>query len=162
MAGLRFEVAGDVELSRNLNVLIDKLDNLDEFFDDALDLVEKKSERIFATKGAVVEKGSKWKGLAKSTKKARSRRWGYYKSSPSSPSVLRWTGNLQKSKYRRVSKKQAEFGYTADYAIHHQKPYGKNPPTRKIIDFDNQLNTEMVRALQKKINKDIGISGLQD
>lgn len=82
---MKFVVNGEVQLSRNLRVLVQNVANLQGFFGDALGIVEKKSNQIWATAGANVEKNPKWKGLAPSTQKARERRWGYYKKAPSNP-----------------------------------------------------------------------------
>lgn len=162
MVHIQFDIDGDIELSRNLGVFVTQLKDMTPFYEDATDLIAKKSHSLFRQKGQNVEKGAKWKPLAPSTKKAREKRWGYYKQPPNSPSLMRWTGNLEGSIYRKISQKQGEVGYNADYAIHHQKPEkdGK-PPTRKLIDLDNATNAEIVRSMQKTINNKIGISGLQ-
>ena len=118
---LTFTVNGDVQLSRNLRTLITQLPNMAEFYSDALDIVEKRSDDIFASKGTNVEKSDKWKDLAPSTKKARDRRWGYYKKSPNRPSTLRWTGRLQEDRTKTVQRDRAIFQFNAPYAIYHQE-----------------------------------------
>ncbi len=62
-----------------------------EFYKDALDLIEKRSDELFADRGQNAEKAEKWRALSPRTQKARERRWGYYKRSPNNPSTLRWT-----------------------------------------------------------------------
>lgn len=160
MAELKFSVQGEVQLSRNLRVFAKNIANLKPFFEDALDIVENKSNQIWATAGSNVEKNPKWKGLAPSTQKARERRWGYYKKAPSSPKVLRWTGKLQDDKTKEVTKSRGVLAYNAPYAVYHQEGGGRLP-RRAIIDLDNGTNTLLVKALQKKINDEIGIFGNQ-
>ncbi len=72
---MRWVVNGDVQLSRNLRVFVQNIAELQSFFGEALDIVEHKSDQIWATAGSNVEKNPKWKGLAPSTQKARERRW---------------------------------------------------------------------------------------
>lgn len=62
-----------------------------EFYKDALDLIEKRSDELFAQRGQNAEKAEKWRALSPRTVKARERRWGYYKKTPINPTVLRWT-----------------------------------------------------------------------
>jgi hypothetical protein len=64
---------------------------MEEFYKDALDIIEQRTDEIFATRGGNVEKSERWKPLSARTEKARDRRWGYYKRTPNAPSVLRWT-----------------------------------------------------------------------
>ncbi len=160
MAQIRFSVDGDVQLSRNLRVFAENVKDMKEFMGEALDIVEKRSDSLFARKGSNTQKNPKWKPLAKSTKLARQKRWGYYKKPPKNPSTLRWTGNLQDNKTKAVSDKSGMLAFNADYGIHHQRG-GQNLPKRAVIDLSNETNSEMIRALQKKVERDIGVFGLQ-
>lgn len=157
---IRWSVNGDVQLSRNLRVFVTQLPKMSQFFEDAVWIIEKKSDQIFKQTWSNVEKNPKWSPLATSTLKARANRWWYYKNQPASPSVLRWTGRLQTDRTKVVNDKFGSLTFNAPYAIYHQDG-GTHLPRRAMIDIDNQSATEMVRALQSKINKDIWISGLQ-
>lgn len=162
MPQLSFTVVGDKQLSRNIRAFVDRLDNLGEFFRDAIDIVEARTDDLFSKEGSNVEKAGRWPPLAASTIEARTRRWGYYKKSPNKPGVLRWTGNLQENRNKNINDAFGELTFRAPYAIHHQKPGTPGrPPQRVVIDLSNSTNTEIVRALQTKIHKDIGMFGLQ-
>lgn len=133
---------------------------MQEFYKDALDIVEKRTDEIFAGKGGTVEKAPRWKDLAPSTKKARERKWGYYKRPANNPSTLRWTGRLQEDRTKIIETNRAIYQHNAPYAVYHQAGGGKLPQ-RAIIDLDNRTNQEIVRALQAKIERDIGVFGTQ-
>lgn len=45
---IKLTVNGDIQLSRNLRTLVTQLPKMEEFFNDALDLVEKRTDDIFA------------------------------------------------------------------------------------------------------------------
>lgn len=160
MAFLEFEVEGAVQLSRNLKVAAKKLKNMRAFHQTAVRIIEARTNEIFKTKGLNVEKSPKWQDLSKSTKNARKNRWGYYKRKPSNPSTLRWTGRLKNDKQIITNNAFGSIEYKAPYAKYHQKG-GKNLPKRAILDFSNKTNTKIMKALQLKINKDIGIFGRQ-
>lgn len=160
MVQLNFKVSGATQLSRNLRLFVEKLSNLKEFFDEALTIVEGRSNALFGAQGRNVEKAGPWPPLAPSTIKARERRWGYYKRNPSNPSVLRWTGALQDSRARQVSDRFGRLEWTMPYAPYHQEG-GGTLPRRVIVDLSNPTNAEIVRALQAKVQKDIGIFGRQ-
>lgn len=157
---LKFTIGGDVQLSRNLRLLDDRISDVKGFFLDALGVVEDRTDEIFSKEGSDVKKNPKWKKLADSTKKARSNRWGYYKKSPSKPSTMRWTGNLQKNRTKTANNRGGILKFNAPYAIYHQNG-GKHLPKRAIIDIDNSTIAEITRSLQKKIQQEIGIYGLQ-
>lgn len=93
---------------------------MEEFYKDALDLIEARSDELFAQRGQNTEKAEKWKPLASRTNKAREKRWGYYKKTPNKPSVLRWTGRLQTDRTKTIEKNRAIFEFNAPYAIYHQ------------------------------------------
>lgn len=153
---IQFEVAGAKQLSRNLRIAIKSLPKMKEFHQDAIDIMEKKSLRIFKSKWSNVEKNPKWSPLHPTTKKARSRRWWYYKKSPKSPSTLVWTWNLKNKRRKKATHQFWVFEFLAKYAPYHQK-WSKNLPRRALIDLDNKTNAEIVRALQKKVNEDVKI-----
>lgn len=157
---IRWSVNGDVQLSRNLRVFMTNLSKMREFYEDAVDIIEKKSDKIFSKAGWNVEKNPKWSPLAASTLKARERRWWYYRKSPSSPNVLRWTWRLQSDRTKVINDKLWSLTFNAPYSIYHQEGSSKLP-RRAMIDIDNTNAADIVRALQNKINKDIWISGLQ-
>ncbi len=160
MAQIKFSVVGDIQLSRNLRVLTKNLRNLKGFFDESLKIVEERTDEVFQGKGKNMEKSPKWKPLSASTQKARKMRWGYYKKTPKNPSVLRWTGNLQDNRKRTVTNKSGKLQFDADYGIHHQRGSG-NLPRRAVVDISNRTVAEMVRALQGKIEKAVGVFGIQ-
>lgn len=163
MAQIRFDIDGDVQLSRNLRTLAVKLGNTGEFFNDALTIVEKRVDDVFDKQGRNVQKSPAWRPLSAATLKARANRTGYYKNPPKGRTgILQWTGNLQKNRRKTISNKYGELQFMAPYAIHHQKPKKDGrPPKRAIIDLSNDVNTSIVKALQLKINRDIGMAGLQ-
>lgn len=73
---------------------------------------------------------------------------------------MRWTGRLQDDKTKEVTQSRGVLSYNAPYAVYHQEGGGRLP-RRAIIDLDNLTNTLLVKALQSKIEKDIGIFGRQ-
>lgn len=157
---IRWSVNGDVQLARNLRVFVTNLSKMREFYDEAVGIIEEKSDTIFEKKWSNVQKNPQWKPLSTKTLKARANRWGYYKQSPNNPSTLRWTGRLQTDRTKVINDKQGSLTFNAPYAIYHQEGSNKLP-RRAMIDIDNQNAADIVRALQTKINKDIWISGLQ-
>lgn len=118
---IRWSVNGDVQLSRNLRLFVTNLSKMREFYDDAVGIIETKSDQIFSKSGGNVEKNPKWAPLAPSTLKARERRWGYYKNAPSSPSTLRWTGKLQTNRTKVVNDSLGSLTFNQPYAIYHQE-----------------------------------------
>lgn len=161
MAQIRLVIDGQVQLSRNLRVFSNSMSDMSDFYRDAVGVVEKRTDEVFGGKGKNVEKGAKWKRLAESTEKARSRRWGYYKNEPvADASTLVWTGNLRDNRTRKSGKNYGKLTFNAPYAIYHHRG-GGNLPKRSIIDLSRKTNQEIVRALQKKIHKEIGIFGSQ-
>ena len=160
MAFIEFEVEGAVQLSRNLKMAAVKLKDMKSFHASAIRIVGKRSDMLFKKAGSNTEKSPKWKKLSSQTKKARKKRWGYYKKEPNNPSPLRWTGRLQDDRQIIVNNKFGSIEFKAPYAKYHQKG-GKNLPKRAIIDLSNYTNTKIMKALQEKINKDLGVFGLQ-
>jgi phage gpG-like protein len=92
--------------------------------------------------------------------RAREKRWWYYKNTPKSPSTLRWTWNLQENRTINVTNDRWSFTFNAPYANYHQE-WWRRLPKRAILDIDNTTGAEIVRSMQKKINRDIWISWLQ-
>jgi phage gpG-like protein len=157
---LNFEISGDKSLSRNLQVFIGTLEHLSEFFSDAIDIVEESHDKAFKQGGYP----SKWAPLSAGTLKARQRRWGYYKNAPAgSPGVLKWTGTLQNDKKRTINDDYGEFEKTSDIAKFHTQGIRSKRGLikRPMVDIAPQDAANITRKLQEKINRDIGISGLQ-
>ncbi len=157
---IKFDIDGDVQLSRNLRLAVVKLSNMKEFHEDAIEIMDKRSDDLFKKKWRNVEKNPKWKPLASSTKKARANRTWYYKKTPNNPSVLRWTWNLQDNRTIKSNQNFGSMQFNAPYAVYHQR-WGKNLPQRAIIDLDNNTNTKIIKALQKKVQKDLKVFWLQ-
>lgn len=161
MVQISFKIDGEKQLSRNLRLFVDKIENLQPFYKEAIDIVAARKDAVFSAQGSNVQKGPKRAALASSTQLARSRGRGHYKKAPNNPGVLRWTGNLQDNTTTTITDRYGSFEMNAPYAIYHQRWWGKLPK-RPILDLDNETNAEIVRALQKKINTDIKwIFGLQ-
>lgn len=72
---IKWSVNGDIQLSRNLRVFVTQLSKMRDFYGEAVEIIEKKSDEVFAKAGANVQKNPKWSPLAASTLKARERRW---------------------------------------------------------------------------------------
>ena len=157
---ISFSVMGAQQLSRNLRTAAGKLQNTKGFFSDALDVVQDKANKTFATKGGNLTQYNKWADLADSTKRARDNRSGYYKQAPNNPSTLRWTGKLQENVERQIGKDQGKITWKQPYAIYHQTGGGRLPQ-RAIAELDPKVSAEIVHILQKKINDDLGIAGSQ-
>lgn len=160
MAKIKLVIDGQVQLSRNLRVFSGKISNMKDFYQDAVKVVEDRTDDIFRQKGSNVEKSNKWEKLSAGTLRARERRYGYYKKTPNRPSVLRWTGRLQEDLTKIVTSTRGKLTFNAPYAIYHQRG-GGNLPKRVIVDLSRQTNTEIVKALQKKVQRDMGIFGRQ-
>lgn len=157
---MTISINGDVQLSRNLRVFVDSLNNMAPFYQDAIDIVKERGDSIFSAQWSNVEKWPKRKPLSASTQKARlNRRW-YYKNSPSNPGILRWTGRLQTDITTRANDRFWSLEYNAPYAPYHQSGWW-NLPRRPFLDLSNEVNTRLLKKLQEKIQKDIGIFGLQ-
>lgn len=160
MVQLSFNVQGHKQMSRNLRVFAADIKNLREFFEEALEIVGARSDELFSAEGANVQKANRWAPLAASTIKARTNRTGYYKQSPSNPSTLRWTGNLQTNRTLMVGSNKGTLTFNAAYAVYHQAG-GGSLPRRVVIDLSNPTNKAIVQALQKQIHEKTGIFGRQ-
>lgn len=160
MVEISFSVNGEKQLSRNLRVLATNVANMQWFFKDSLDIVHKRSDSVFKSKWSNVEKAPKRKWLASRTQQARDRRRWYYKRTPNKPSTLRRTWRLQTDITKEITRTYWLFSYNAPYAIFHQTG-GWRLPKRAIIDLNNTTNTQIVKAMQQKIQKDIWIFWLQ-
>lgn len=160
MVQLTFTVQGHTQMARNLRVFAKDIGDLRDFFSEALDIIAARSDELFASEGSKVEKANPWAPLAPSTIKARERRWGYYKRTPSRPGVLRWTGNLQENKTMTIQTSKASLSWNAPYAVYHQGG-GGNLSRRVVVDLSNPTNKMIVQALQKLIHEKVGIFGRQ-
>lgn len=158
-----FEIMGEQLLSRSLDDAGTRLSNLKNFYEEALKIIQKHSDMLFKGSGLNTESVPKWKPLAKRTKTARSKRWGYYKNTPNKPGVLRWTGEMQDSARVTATNKQGELKYTDKKAIYHWKGGGRNGklPSRKILELSPSVNREIARALQTEIYNQLGLAGLR-
>ena len=161
MVQMQYEVDGIMQTSRNLNLMIDNLDNLWDFYEESIDLIEERTDELFKSKWKAVQKGEKWAALKDSTEKARAMRRGYYRKQPTSnPGPMRRTWNLQESRTRTIWSVEASLTLDAYYAVYHHRGDG-NLPERSLIDLDNDTNAELVRILQKFIWENIWIYGRQ-
>lgn len=166
MPQLGFEVEGVKQLSRNLRAFAQDLPRMYEFFQEAIDIIEARTDQIFASQGGNVEKAPSWAPLSAKTLKARDKRWGYYRATPNNPGMMRWTGRMQDTRNKNVSDQFGELSFTArsakgfNYPAAHQAGSGVLPK-RVIIDLSNPTNDLIVKALQGKINRDLGIFGRQ-
>lgn len=159
---IEFEIMGEQVLSRSLMDAGARLDNLKGFFDEALKILSEHSDLMFSSDGKANESVPKWKPHAASTKKARAKRYGYYKNTPNRPGLLRWTGKMQDSKKLSATNKQGEMKFTDEKAIWHWKGYAaKKLPSRKTLELSPTVNREISRALQTFIYQQLGLAGLR-
>lgn len=166
MPQLQFSVDGHKQLSRNARLFAKELEDMREFFQEAIDIIEARTDQVFTSQGSAVEKAGTWPPLSKKTLRARQMGWGYYSNTPNRPSMMRWTGRMQDTKNKNVNKDFGELSYVArskkgfNYPAAHQKGSG-NLPKRVLIDLSNPTNDLIIKALQGKIHRDIGIFGRQ-
>jgi phage gpG-like protein len=158
---LRVTVDGAEQVARNLRIPAQKLQRPAEFYRQAIILIEARINQVFAEQGSSVEHAGAWPQLAESTMKARTRRWGYYKNTPSNPSILRWTGAMQDHRIVTVNEDKGRIEFIEPYAVYHQRGSGDRPPQRMFIDIDDATATEITRALQKYIFETDGMSGIR-
>lgn len=148
------------QLSRNLRVAVTQLPKMREFFQEACEIVSEKSDAIFSAGGSNVQKSPKRKQLSPATVKARQKWWWYYKNRPNNPWILRWTWKMQESKKIKVSDSSGILEFTDEKAMFHQQG-GWRLPQRAVLDLDNDTNTKIVKAMQQKIENDLGVFWLQ-
>lgn len=160
MVQLTFNVQGHKQVSRNLRVFAKDIGDLRGFFQEALEIVGTRSDELFKAQGSNVQKANTWAPLSASTQKAREKRWGYYRRSPSRPGVLRWTGNLQENRSLTVTSQKGSMTFNAPYAVYHQGG-GASLSRRVVVDLSNPTNVLIVKALQKLIHEKAGIFGRQ-
>lgn len=67
---------------------------------------------------------------------------------------------MQESKKIKVSDSSGILEFTDEKAMFHQKG-GWRLPQRAVLDLDNNTNTQIVKAMQEKIERDLGVFGLQ-
>ena len=157
---LKFKVQGHTQLARNLRLFAKDISDFRDFFSEALDIIQERSDELFEASGSNVQKANTWAPLAASTIKARQKGWGYYSRPSNNPSVLRWTGNLQSNRTITITTAKGMLTFNAPYAAYHQQGGGKLP-RRVIVDLSNPVNKMIVSSLQKIINQKIGIFGRQ-
>jgi hypothetical protein len=160
MVQLSFTVQGHKQMARNLRVFAKDLGDLREFFTDAIEIIGTRSDELFSREGSNVEKANTWAPLAPSTIKARQKRWGYYKASPSRPGVLRWTGNMQENRTIKIQSDKASLTFNAKQAVYHQGG-GGSLSRRVVVDLSNPTNKAIIQSLQKLIHQKVGIFGRQ-
>lgn len=153
-------VDGYKQLGRNIRRIAKDIKEMRPFFDSAINIVTTRSDAIWAMEGGNVEKAPSWRPLSAKTVKARERRWGYYKRTPSRPGIMRWTGNLQENRERHVSDQMGRVTFKAPYAVYHQRG-GTDLPRRVIVDLSEETDMELHKALQLHIHKAIGTFGQQ-
>ena len=155
MVQIKFEVQGWDNISRSLEIMIKNTTKLKWFFGEALDIVEKRTDDIFSKDWQNVITSNKWKALSPSTKKARKNRTWYYKKAPSwRVWILHWTWNLLNNKSKIIKRLSWILKYNAPYAWYHLN-WDWKLPKRKFLELDPKTKTLIVKALQKKIVKDI-------
>jgi len=145
------------QLDRNMRLLIGNVQNTQDMNKEVIALVDQNIDEIFKQKWKNVEKWKKWGELAPSTIKARERRRWYYKQAPNSPSTLRRTWRLQEKRNKTVTKYFWQLQMLQPYAVYHHRWWKPNPPQRSIIDLNNKLNSDIIRAIQTVIYKGTGI-----
>lgn len=156
---IKIDIAWQTQLSRNLRLFADSLENLSEFYWEAIWIIKERSDSIFAAAWSNVEKNPKWKPLSAATITARRKRTWHYKNAPNKPWVLRWTWRLQDDTTTTINDRYWSFEYNAPYAEKHQT--WEWVPKRAFLDLDNRTNENIVKSLQNKIQRDIWIFGLQ-
>lgn len=103
MLALSFETRGFADIFKQFRGIRRRLKNPMPGYDAIADNLERHTIKVFRTEGRHI--GKWWRRLALSTRRARARRWGYYRRPPSgavgpSGPVLRWAGVLANS-FRR-------------------------------------------------------------
>lgn len=160
MVNLSITTQGEKQLSRRLLLNIRKLENMQSFHQNAIDIVSKRSDAIFDSDGSVLKKSPKWKPLAEKTHKARKERWGYYKNPKWKTGILQWTGWLRDKRELLATRQQGSMEFTSEHAKYHAK-WGWNLPKRAIIDLDSVTNTDISKALHEHVYENGGIFGRQ-
>lgn len=166
MAQLSFDVQGHKQLSRNLRLYASDMQKMGDFFRDAIEIIEARTDEVFKDEGSNVEKGPRWAALSPRTLKARERGWGYYKNTPNRPQILRWTGRMFDTRAKNINDNFGELSFTAKskkgfpYPAAHQNG-GGSLPSRPLVDLSNKTNDLIVKALQLKVHRGLGIFGRQ-
>ncbi|MDR3169300.1 MAG: hypothetical protein LBU27_06160 [Candidatus Peribacteria bacterium] len=83
MLEISFELQGGDKLKNILDVAVDKMKDLTQPMQEALELIKKHADENFSKKSS--DTGGVWSLLSASTQKARANRWGYYKNTPNNP-----------------------------------------------------------------------------
>lgn len=157
MAQLKFTVNGDIQLSRNLRIAAVQIADLSDFYKEAIEIVENRTDEIFKTAWKNVKKWPSRDSLSPVTERARAAWWWHYSASPNNPWVMRWTWRLQDDRTKVVTKNSWSLTFNAPYAWYHQEWIPNKLPQRAIIDLDNDTNQKIVKSLQWIINDVIWI-----
>lgn len=155
---ISFEIEWGGRLSRRIEGISANIKNLKPFFKKTADLVDTKIDKVFDSRWSVL----KWKkrsSLSQRTIVARRNRWWHYKLPPNNPSLLRWTGNLQDNRTKNHTNSSAQITFNAPYAVHHH--FGKGRMKRRLIQLDEKLNAEIMRALVIHINDQFWIPNVR-
>lgn len=142
-------------ISRQLEWFMSKAMKRENYRDDVLDTMEKIKDKNFSSEWRQNVINPKWAPLSVWTALARAKRTWYYKRPSNRPSMLRWTGNLQDNIKRVKSQYSCQMIFNTQYAIYHQD--GKWAKHRALFEFNPSVKAEIMRAIQKKFNEEIGI-----
>jgi len=101
---------------------------------------------VFESQGAAL--GERWRDHSASTKIARAKRWGYYKSDPvADAKVLVWSGRIRAGFKKQVSKNSLRI-YNED------ENFKKNQPSRKMLRITSKVIEIVTRDVYSHI-KDV-------
>ena len=146
---LRFEIEGDVQLQRMLEVSIPAAmkAELKDFHTDAGSLVVQHSQELFQNSGAGIETAPVWAKLSPETVKAKLAK-GY----SSKPLIA--TGRLAGATKKQVDASGVTIYNEAmeDYGKYHQSAQPRTRlPRRAFLEIDNRTRSNIVRLLQVRI-----------
>lgn len=101
--------------------------------------------------------GESWRPLANATRKARMKRWGYYKQAPmATDRILIWTGRLKSGFRKQVTRDYLRVFNVVPYFKYHQKPGGRPPQRRMMaVTKDTIIRTMTILNdyMREQINK---------
>ena len=133
MFRLRFDVDGDVQLSRYLDIMADHLNDFRPLFEDIADDFRETEKGIFSSEGAF-EGNAKWKPLSPTYKAIKDKQF------PGKP-ILQRRGDLMQSltsiggnHVSHVSSDSLEIGTKDPKAVFHQRGTSKMPQ-RKVVSL---------------------------
>lgn len=149
MFQLRFDLDGDVQLSRYLDIMAENLSDFRPLFEDISDDFRSTMSGIFSGEGAF-EGNSKWAPLSPAYKEWKAKKF------PGKP-ILQAKGNLMKSltsiggnHVSHVSSDSLEIGTKDLKAMFHQKGTRKMPQ-RKLIELTQPQKRRWTRLAHKYI-----------